>query len=81
MSTNATYPEAPLPAYEAYLCRAGDRWDTLAYELLGDAARAPVLLSENPHLPTTPQLPAGARIYVPLSVPEDPVDTEQNVPL
>lgn len=44
-----------------------DRWDLLAYDLLGDAALAPQLMAANPELVTLYQnhIPEGVEIVVP----------------
>lgn len=45
----------------------GDRWDLLAYDLLGDAALAPQLMAANPTLINVGQetLPEGIEIVIP----------------
>lgn len=45
----------------------GDRWDLLAYDLLGDAALATELMAANPELVTIHEdhLPEGVRIIIP----------------
>ncbi|WP_297830268.1 tail protein X [uncultured Rikenella sp.] len=49
------------------ISKYGDRWDLLAYDLLGDAALAPALMAANPALVSLCEnhIPEGARIVVP----------------
>lgn len=44
-----------------------DRWDLIAYDLMGDAALAPVLMAANPKFVTIYQnhLPEGVEIIIP----------------
>lgn len=50
----------------------GDRWDLLAYDLLGDAALAPALMAANPHLAEAIHIPEGAEIVIPENLPAAP---------
>lgn len=50
----------------------GDRWDLLAYDLLGDAALAPLLMAVNPALVGLVHLPEGVELIVPEPVNATP---------
>lgn len=43
----------------------GDRWDLLAYDLLGDAALAPQLMAANEHLSGLVHIPQGTKVIIP----------------
>ena len=47
-----------------------DRWDLLAYDLLGDASLAPALMAANAHLISLHEnhIPEGAEIIIPENV-------------
>lgn len=47
-----------------------DRWDLLAYDLLGDAALAPALMAANSHLISLYEnhIPEGVEIIIPENV-------------
>lgn len=47
----------------------GDRWDLLAYDLLGDSALAPALMAANPHLVGLVHIPQGTEITIPENTP------------
>lgn len=50
----------------------GDRWDLLAYDLLGDSALAPALMAANAHLVGLIHLPVGVEIVIPENIPAAP---------
>lgn len=50
----------------------GDRWDLLAYDLLGDAALAPLLMEVNPQFVGLIHLPEGVEIIVPKIITTSP---------
>lgn len=48
-----------------------DRWDLLAYDLLGDASLAPALMAANTHLISIydNHIPEGVEVVIPDNVP------------
>jgi hypothetical protein len=57
----------------------GDRWDTLAYEYLGDAFNISPIIFANPMIPLYPKLPSGIVIYIPVFDPQ-PLIEFNNLP-
>lgn len=56
----------------------GIRWDTIAYQMYGDAAAYPRLIEANPDVPATPRLPGGIQLRIPIiDLPQEvaPQDT------
>jgi phage tail protein X len=44
----------------------GERWDQLAWRYYGDAHRYLPIVLANPHIPLTPELPAGLTLAIPM---------------
>ena len=44
----------------------GERWDTLAWRYYGDVSEVERIITANPHMPITPVLPGGVRIFIPV---------------
>lgn len=59
-----------------------DRWDLIAYDLMGDAALAPALMAANPMLVTLYQnhIPEGVEIIVPAQSTPDERITQIKAP-
>lgn len=59
-----------------------DRWDLLAYDLLGDASLAPALMAANNHLISIydNHIPEGVEIVIPEHVPVRSQITQNRAP-
>jgi len=49
-----------------HVTKAGERWDSIAWQYYGDAHRYAPIIAANPHVPITPMLPAGIRLNIPV---------------
>ncbi|MDR1756098.1 MAG: tail protein X [Culturomica sp.] len=60
----------------------GDRWDLLAYDLLGSAGRVAELMAANPHLISLSEdtLPEGVEIIIPEITAEEETITKVKAP-
>lgn len=56
----------------------GDRWDTLAWRYYGAVSEMERIIAANPHIPISPVLPGGVRIFIPVV---KAADLEHNVNL
>jgi phage tail protein X len=67
---------SPQPSHSLeilYLTRPGDRWDTIAHKVYGDATRYEPIRRANPDAPRGSVLPGGLHLAVPvLTVQADP---------
>jgi phage tail protein X len=61
-----------------YMTRDGDRWDLLAWQMYGDAARYADIIAANPSVAIAPVLPVGITLYVPVLAAA--AATPQNLP-
>ncbi|QRO34122.1 tail protein X [Chromobacterium violaceum] len=52
--------------YLEHITRAGERWDTLAWEYYGDAALYGPIIDANPQLRILPALAAGLKLRIPV---------------
>jgi len=53
-------------AHLTHITKAGERWDTIAWQYYGDAYRYAPIIAANPHVPITPVLPSGIRLNIPV---------------
>ena len=44
----------------------GERWDSLAHRYYGSVNEAERIITANPHMPITPVLPGGIRLFIPV---------------
>ncbi len=49
-----------------HITKAGERWDTIAWNYYGDVRQVAALMDANPHAPASPVLPSGLRLVVPM---------------
>jgi phage tail protein X len=47
----------------------GERWDTIAYKMYGDATLVRLLILNNPGIAAIDYVPQGSQIFVPLFTP------------
>lgn len=66
-------------AFTSYITKAGDRWDEIAYQYLGDATDVVTLFNANKLVPLRPELDEGIEIFIPIFNPED-VEQVNNLP-
>lgn len=52
--------------FTKYVTRTGDRLDTIAYAVYGDALRWDEILSSNPELPILSEYDAGLELKIPI---------------
>ena len=62
-----------------YVTHDADRWDTIAYEMYGDAKRYPELIEANPEYRTVLIFEAGVELEIP-EIYEDETIKEVNAP-
>ncbi len=61
-----------------YIASDTDRWDNLAYDFFGDAAKVKPLMDANPDIPPTQMfLTAGQRIVVPVLPVSEATETQE----
>lgn len=49
-----------------YITKDGDRWDTIAWDMYGDALLYAPIIVANSQVPITPILPANIKLYIPI---------------
>jgi phage tail protein X len=62
-----------------HITRAGQRWDTLAWQYYGDALGYERIVAANPHIPIVPTLPGGVKVLIPV-IEEPAVLTGEELP-
>lgn len=65
--------------YTSYITTEGDRWDTIAYEYLGDATAVKTLFDANPLVPLKPEIAAATEIFIPIFT-EQEIQDINNLP-
>jgi phage tail protein X len=65
--------------YVQHIAQEGDRWDSLAYQYLGDAYNIGPIIYANPMIPLAPVIPAGAVVFIPVFDPQ-PLINFNNLP-
>jgi len=65
------------------MTKYGDRWDLLAYDLLGDAALVKELMAANPELVSVfdDYLPEGVEVVIPVVYADSEQITKVKVPM
>ncbi len=49
-----------------YITNQDERWDTIAYNVYGDAGLSAGIIAANPAVPITDKLPAGTVLEIPI---------------
>lgn len=52
--------------YLTHTAKAGERWDSIAYEYYGDALNIHPLINANPHIAIGESLEAGQTVLIPV---------------
>lgn len=66
--------------YIEHITRAGERWDTLAWDYYGDATLMSPIIDANPQLRILPALAAGLVVRIPILEDDDPVLAVEDLP-
>lgn len=72
LATASTQAEVSTPQFVPYATGPGVRWDTIAWQVYGDATQVSPLIMANPNLPISPVLPVGITVYAPVIQPAGP---------
>jgi hypothetical protein len=56
----------------------GERWDSIAYKMYGDASQIELLIQNNPSIPALDYVVQGAVVFVPLLMPT--INTSTSTP-
>ncbi len=52
--------------YLVHITREGERWDSIAHKYYGDVTKMGLLIETNSHVPITPSIPSGFKMYIPM---------------
>jgi nucleoid-associated protein YgaU len=55
-----------MTSYVKYITKEGDRWDSISFAAYGDAFAYADIISANPHVSISSELPGGITLFIPV---------------